>query len=53
MTQLRQGVKRKLQQRIKMWWPILITLLGTGFLTILFLNLRAGEKQIRYELPTR
>ena len=36
-----------------MWWVILITLSGTGFLTILFLNLRAGEKQIRYELPHR
>ncbi len=36
-----------------MWWAILITLLGTCFLTLLFLNLRAGEKQIRYELPHR
>ena len=36
-----------------MWWVILITLSGTSFLTILFLNLRAGEKQIRYELPHR
>jgi hypothetical protein len=44
MNPLRPGVKRKLQQKTKMWWAILITLLGTGFLTILFLNLRAGEK---------
>jgi len=44
MNPLRPGVKRKLQQKTKMWWAILITLLSTGFLTILFLNLRAGEK---------
>ena len=36
-----------------MWWAILITFLVTGFLVVLFLNLRAGEKQIRYELPHR
>jgi len=36
-----------------MWWVILITLSSTALLTILFLNLRAGEKQIRYELPHR
>ena len=30
---------------------ILITLLATVFLTVSILNLRAGEKQIRYELP--
>jgi cardiolipin synthase len=48
-----QQVKRKLQQKAKMWWAILITLFGAGFLTILFLNLRAGEKQIRYELTHR
>jgi len=46
-------VKRNLRQKTKVWWAILITLLGTGFLTILFLNLRAGEKQIRYELAHR
>lgn len=33
-----------------MWWAILISCLVTGFLVILFLNLRAGEKQIHYEL---
>jgi cardiolipin synthase len=53
MNQPRQGVKRKFQQKTKIWWAILITLLGTGFFTLLFLNLRSGEKQIRYELPHR
>jgi len=33
-----------------MWLTILTTLLVTLFLTVVFLNLRAGEKQIRYEL---
>jgi cardiolipin synthase A/B len=36
-----------------MWWAILISCLVTGFLVILFLNLRAGEKQIHYELAHR
>jgi cardiolipin synthase len=33
-----------------MWLAILATLLVTLFLTVVILNLRAGEKQIRYEL---
>jgi cardiolipin synthase A/B len=36
-----------------MWWAILISCLVTGCLVILFLNLRAGEKQIHYELAHR
>src|SRR4030095_14701661 len=32
---------------------ILVTFLVTSFLTVLILNLRAGEKQIRYELTHR
>ena len=44
---------RKLHPRLKMWWAIVLTALVTGCLTILFLNLRAGEKQIRYELSHR
>ncbi len=43
----------KFRGKTKMWWAILITLVVTGFLTVAFLNLRAGEKQIRYELPHR
>ncbi len=31
-------------------WAILITLLGTSFLTIVILNLISGEKQIRFQL---
>jgi cardiolipin synthase len=41
----------KLSGKTRMWWVILLTVLVTGFLTVLVLNLRAGEKQIRYELP--
>ena len=33
-----------------MWLSILSTVLATVFLTVVFLNLRAGEKQIRYIL---
>ena len=40
----------KFRGKAKMCWAILITLLVTGFLTVSFSNLRAGEKQIRYEL---
>jgi cardiolipin synthase len=36
-----------------MWAIILISVAFTLFLTILFLNLRSGEKQIRYELTHR
>jgi len=43
----------KFRRKTKMWGALLITLVGTGFLTILFFNLWAGEKQIRYELPHR
>lgn len=53
MNQPRQGEKSKLHPKIKMWWVILLTVLVIGFLTLLFLNLRAGEKQIRYQLTHR
>lgn len=36
-----------------MWWTILITALLTSLLTLVFLNLRAGERQIRYQLSHR
>jgi cardiolipin synthase A/B len=36
-----------------MWWVILITALLTSLLAVVFLNLRAGEKQIRYQLTHR
>ncbi|MBE0542572.1 MAG: cardiolipin synthase B [Verrucomicrobia bacterium] len=39
--------------KTKMWWVILITVLLTGLFTLVFLNLRAGEKQIRYQLTHR
>jgi cardiolipin synthase A/B len=36
-----------------MWWAILITAVLTGFFTLVFLNLRPGERQIRYQLIHR
>ncbi len=45
--------KKKLSPKIKMLLTILVTLATTVFLTILLLNLRAGEKQIRYEVTHR
>ena len=36
-----------------MWWAILITAVLTSFLTLVVLNLRAGEKQIRFQLTHR
>ena len=36
-----------------MWLAVSITLVATLFVTILFLNLRSGEKQIRYQLSHR
>lgn len=53
MSAPRQRVRGSLQQTAKMWCIILITVLVAGVLSILFLNLRAGEKQIRYELAHR
>lgn len=43
----------KLRSKTKMLLAILLTLLVTVFLTVLVLNLRAGEKQIRYQLTHR
>jgi cardiolipin synthase len=48
-----QRARKKYRGRRKVLLAIFITLLVTSFLTILFLNLRAGEKQIRYELSHR
>ena len=53
MSLLRQGGKRKPQSKTKMLLGIAITVGLTFLVTILFLNLRAGEKQIRYELTHR
>lgn len=36
-----------------MWWAILITAMLTSLFTLVFLNIRAGEKQIRYQLTHR
>ncbi len=36
-----------------MWWAILITAVLTSFVTLVYLNLRAGERQIRYQLAHR
>ena len=44
---------KKLRGKTKLWLAVLITLLATVFLTLLFLNLRTAEKQIRYELTHR
>ncbi|MBC8095502.1 MAG: cardiolipin synthase B [Akkermansiaceae bacterium] len=43
----------KSRGKTRLWWVILITVVLTGFLVLLFLNFRAGEKQIRYELIHR
>jgi len=53
MSKPRQGGKSKLQRKTKMLLAVGLTVVVTLFLTILFLNLRAGEKQIRYELTHR
>jgi hypothetical protein len=39
--------------KAKMWWAILITAVLASFLTLVVLNLRAGEKHIRYQLTHR
>ncbi len=43
----------KLPSKMNMPLTIIITLVSTVFLTVLSLNLRAGEKQIRYQLTHR
>jgi cardiolipin synthase A/B len=48
-----QGGCRKFRPKRIMLLAIAVTVAITLFLTILFLNLRAGEKQIRYELSHR
>lgn len=53
MSKSPQRRKRTLQRKTKMLLAVAITVTVTLFLTILFLNLRAGEKQIRYELTHR
>jgi cardiolipin synthase len=49
----RQGGKRRLQRKTKVLVAVSIAVMATLLLTLLFLNLRAGEKQIRYELTHR
>ena len=44
-----KSVGQILWGKTTMWWVILITALLTSLLTLGFLNLRAGEKQIRYQ----
>jgi cardiolipin synthase len=39
--------------KANMWWAILITAVLTSLLMLVVLNLRAGEKQIRYQLTHR
>ncbi len=45
--------KRKLSPKLKMLLAIFLTLVVTVFLTVVFLNLRSGEKQIRYQVAHR
>ncbi len=45
--------KKKLPSKIKMPLTIFITLVAAVFLTVLTLNLHAGEKQVRYQLTHR
>lgn len=52
MSTNRSG-KRRFKLKTIVMLAISITVVGTLFVTILFLNLRAGEKQIRYELTHR
>ncbi len=44
------NAKPKAGSKKKVMWAIILTAMASGFLTLLFLNLRAGEKQIRYAL---
>jgi cardiolipin synthase len=45
--------KGKNRRKTAMLLAVSITTLATLFVTVVFLNLRAGEKQIHYELPHR
>lgn len=45
--------KKIFQSQLKMLIPVSIAVVVTLFVTVLYLNLRAGEKQIRYELEHR
>jgi len=53
MNQPMSRERKKWSPRINMLLAILITLVVTVFLTVLFLNLRASEKQIRYQVTHR
>ncbi|MEO8427499.1 MAG: phospholipase D-like domain-containing protein [Verrucomicrobiota bacterium] len=53
MNQAAPHGKRTLPAKIKMLLAIFLTLVITVFLTVLFLNLRAGEKQIRFQVAHR
>ena len=48
-----QGGKQRTPRKKKMLLAVISTVVVTLFVTLLFLNLRAGEKQIRYELAHR
>ena len=45
--------KKELPPKVKMLLTILVTLVVTMFVTVLILNLRASEKQIRFQLTHR
>jgi len=53
MRKTRSTETKKFTAKTKMLLAVSVTLAVTLFLTLLFLNLRAGEKQIRYELLHR
>src|SRR5688572_9294964 len=48
-----QKAKRKILRKPRLLLAVSITVAVTLFVTVLFLNLRAGEKQIRYEITHR
>ena len=53
MSAPHQGGRGKPQHKTKMLTAVSIAVVATLFLTLLFINLRAGEKQIRYQLEHR
>ena len=53
MSEPHHNGKRKFQRKTKLLLAISIAVVATLFLTLLFLNLRAGEKQILYQVEHR
>ena len=53
MSEPHHNGKRKFQRKTKLLLAISIAVVATFFLTLLFLNLRAGEKQILYQVEHR